>query len=69
MFRCFRAIYNIVSFNNIIIIVTVIVNTIEGAAVVKGNMTEFKVIHRFKALEMLISLINWTFDFKVVFSL
>ena len=35
---------------------------------VKGNITEFQVMHHFKALEMLIFLIYWTCDFKVVCS-
>ena len=35
---------------------------------IAGNMIEFQVMHHFKALEMLISLIYWTCDFKVVCS-
>ena len=36
--------------------------------IVKGNMTEFQVIHHFKHLEMQISLIYWTCDFKVLYA-
>ena len=35
---------------------------------IAGNMIEFQVMHHFKALEMLISLIYWTCNVKVVCS-
>ena len=45
-----------------------LINIIKASAFLKGNMTEFHAIHHFKALEMLISLIYLTCDFKVVCS-